>query len=422
MRDSLRGWHAKRRIAKVSAIHGVSLPISRPISGRPGRVLRPGSPTAAVSLMTPLSSLSNFFQRTGADVHLYHLGRTLSPLSLEELEAFETQQQPWSQPFKGQARLACVFRPAGIDDPLVWFLALPLDEEGRLSPPQRDAFLERLLTTLGQTALSVGRSDLLQAEAGKIDNLMQDNPLAFTPDDSLRAMLHARASIDCDRPASQYYEQAERYLAAQLPLDDWPSVGLQGIADGLTRRGEFTNELAEAMIERIGYLPDTPLRALALCLEQAPPAHPQLASPLTDSLEAELLDSLIRRGQTARELGDLETLCACLRAAAASPLPAAAEWLDMLLADESAASVDVLVAIAARGYAHLEDAERLPTFLVRLANCPQASFQALARDLALIPRLRLPVLMTLRNAEPDSALGLALASLTGRTVAPTQRH
>ncbi|MGS0466485.1 DUF3549 family protein [Cobetia marina] len=81
-----------------------------------------------------------------------------------------------------------------------------------------------------------------------------------------------------------------------------------------------------------------------------------------------------------------------------------------------------VVAIAARGYAHLEDAERLPTFLVRLANCPQASFQALARDLALIPRLRLPVLMTLRNAEPDSALGLALASLTGRTVAPTQRH
>ena len=377
-----------------------------------------------VSLMTPLSSLSNFFTRTGAELHLYHLGRTLAPLSLEQLEAFETEQQPWEQHFKGQARLACVFRPAGLDDPLVWFLALPLDEEGRLSPAQRDAFLERLITTLGQTALTVGRPDLQQAEAGKIDNLMQDNPLAFTPDDSLRAMLHARASLDCDRPASQYYELAEQYLTAQLPLDDWPSLGLQGIADVLTRRGELSSELAAAFVQRLADLPDTPLRAIALCLEQAPPAHAQLAGPLPQEYEAELLTALIARGQAARDLGDLETLCACLRAAGASPRPAAAEWIDALLADEGAVNVDVLVAIAARGYAHLEDAERLPAFLTRLASCPQANFAALARDLALIPRLRLPVLMTLRNASADSPLGQALAALTRQadTGNPAPRH
>ena len=362
--------------------------------------------------MIPLSSLSSFFTRTGAELHLYHLGRTLIPLSLEQLEAFETTQQPWEQPFKGQARLACVFRPSGIEDPLVWFLAMPLDEEGRLSPAQRDAFLERLITTLGQTALSVGRNNIQVAEAAKIDNLMQDNPLTFTPDDTLRAMLHARASLDCERPTSQHHALAEQYLGAKLPLDDWPSLGLQGIADVLTRRGTLEPLLAEALPARIAALPATPLRAIALCLEQAPPAHPHLTSALETAQDAALLEVLIQRGQNAREQGDLETLCACLRASSASPLPAASRWIDALLADDDAANVDVLVAIAARGYAHLEDAERLPVFLTRLASCPQASFGALARDLALIPRLRLPVLMTLRNANPDSALGRALSALT----------
>ncbi|WP_158773223.1 DUF3549 family protein [Cobetia sp. L2A1] len=361
--------------------------------------------------MTPLSSLSNFFTRTGAELHLYHLGRTLAPLSLEQLEAFETAQQPWEQPFKGQARLACVFRPTGVEDPLVWFLALPLDEEGRLSPAQRDAFLERLLTTLGQTALSVGRDNLQRVETAQIDNLMQDNPLAFTPDDTLRAMLHARASQDCERPTSQHHELAKQYLGARLPLEDWPSLGLQGIADVLTRRGTLEPSLAEALPARIAVLPATPLRAVSLCLEQAPPAHAQLTGTLGEVQEAALLEALIQRGQDAREQGDLETLCACLRAASASPLLAAAQWIDALLEDDDASSVDVLVAIAARGYAHLEDAERLPVFLTRLASCPHASFGALARDLALIPRLRLPVLMTLRNASPDSALGKALGAL-----------
>lgn len=377
-----------------------------------------------MSLMTPLSSLSNFFARTGAELHLYHLGRTLAPLSLEQLEAFEIEDHPWEQPFKGQARLACVFRPAGLEDPLVWFLALPLDEEGRLSPAQRDAFLERLITTLGQTALTVGREDLERGDASKIDNLMQDNPLAFTPDDTLRAMLHARASLDRDRPASQYHEQAEQYLGAQLALEEWSTLGLQGIADVLTRRGNLDDAIQSAMPARIEALPQIPLRAIALCLEQAPPAHAQLAGSMDADHEGALLEVLIKRGQAARDEGDLETLCACLRAAGASPLPAAATWIDQLLADDDAMNVDVLVAIAARGYAHLEDAERLPLFLTRLASCPQASFSALARDLALIPRLRLPVLMTLRNADPASALGLALKRLTQQASATesTPRH
>ena len=63
-------------------------------------------------------------------------------------------------------------------------------------------------------------------------------------------------------------------------------------------------------------------------------------------------------------------------------------------------------------------------FLTRLASCPQANFAALARDLALIPRLRLPVLMTLRNASADSPLGQALAALTrqAETGNPAPRH
>ena len=86
-----------------------------------------------------------------------------------------------------------------------------------------------------------------------------------------------------------------------------------------------------------------------------------------------------------------------------------ADWLaknPALLTDP-----DVLAAMAARGWSHLEDAQRLPRFLTRLADNPNANFTALVRDLALVPRLRLPVLMTLRQASADSAIGRRLAEL-----------
>ncbi|MCI0510666.1 uncharacterized protein DUF3549 [Chromohalobacter marismortui] len=342
--------------------------------------------------MQSITTLSEFFQRTGADVRLFDMGRRVAPFEFSRLTEFEAGSAPWPLPWNGQARMACAFR-LGSDiasEPLIWFLALPLDEQGMLVPGPRDAFLERLIETLGRTVDSVGRD-----EAPHIDNLMRDNPLAFTPELTQQAMLHAQAARDFAQSTSKHHALADAYLLDADASVNWQMLGLQGIADLIVRL-DSTQEARLA--ERIPALPVEVLKPLCYCME-----HCDLASACVPPLR--------ERAEQAARSGDLDTLCAVIRALGGSRDSRVGAWYDTLLDDPAACGPDVLAAMAARGWTHLEDAQRLPTFLNRLAENPQANFTALVRDLALVPRLRLPVLMTLRQANADSPIGQRLAEL-----------
>ncbi|QOR39510.1 DUF3549 family protein [Billgrantia diversa] len=340
--------------------------------------------------MQPIHTLHDFFVRTGAEVRLYHMGRRVEPCPLDALSRFEEGAIAWPFPWQGQARLGIVFRIGDLDDPLIWFLAMPLDEQGQLLPPMRDAFLQRLLVTLGR---NVDRVDHEARNDGEIENLMHDNPLAFTPSLAFQAMLHAYATRDTGKPASPHLEPVEAYLSGQQV--DWQFLGLQGLADFTVR---LDDEAARQLAARLPSLPDEVLNSLCYCLEHL---------AVSDTLGSALRE----RGEQAAAMGRLETLCACVRAVGGADETIAGAWFDDLLADPAACGPDLLAAIAGRGWEHLEDGERLPRFLERLAEQPQADFAGAARDLALIPRLRLPVLMTLRQAGQDSAIGQRLAGL-----------
>ena len=340
--------------------------------------------------MQPIHTLHDFFVRSGAEVRLYHLGRRVEPCEMATLAALEDDAAPWPAPWQGQARLGLVFRLGDMQDPLIWFLALPLDEQGRLDPASRDAFVQRLLETLGRSVESVGRED-----GQAVDNLMKDNPLAFTPSLPFQAMLHARASHDLGRPASQHLEPVEAYLSGQQPID-WQALGLQGLADFVVRMD--ADEQAR-LATRLPELPHEVLTSLCYCLEHV-------------AIGADLARALRDCGEAAARAGDIEAFSACVRAVAGAESELAGAWYDELLADDDACGPDLLAAIAARGWPLLEDGQRLPLYLERLASCEQADFMTAARDLALIPRLRLPVLMALREAPADSPIGRRLAALT----------
>ncbi|MGO2132064.1 MAG: DUF3549 family protein [Halomonas sp.] len=345
--------------------------------------------------MQPLNSLDDFFIRTGASVRLYHMGRRIETCKRSTLAALETAGEAWPQPWQGKARLALVFSIGDMTDPLIWFLALPLDEQGQLDPASRDAFLQRLLEVLGHNVHSLDRHG-----AKNVDNLMQNNPLAFTPSVPFQAVLHAMASRDLDLPASQHLESAEAYLEGHQPLD-WRALGLQGLADFAVRM-DASQSLRLA--DQLALLPSEVLTLLCYCLE-----HVAIDAPLSLSLRL--------RGEQAAMSGDIETLCACVRAISGAPDDIVGDWFDTLLAENQpesgsgAIGPDLLAAMAGRGWRVLEDAKRLPRFLSCLAEEPRADFIAVVRDLALIPRLRLPVLMTLKEAEPTSSIGRRLASL-----------
>ncbi|GHC19762.1 hypothetical protein GCM10008094_07330 [Aidingimonas halophila] len=282
--------------------------------------------------------------------------------------------------------MACVFRLGERQDPIIWFLALPVDEQGMLQPGPRDAFIHRLLETLGRS---------MEGASSDVDNLMSDNPLAFTPSLPMQAMLHARATLELDQPASQHHELAEAYLTGELSDQPWQALGLQGLADVITRMDDSESQ---ALAGRLHMLPVEVLRPLGDCLAHIP-------------IERALAQALRTRGDKAAQEGDIETFCACVRAIAQGPTDITGQWYDALLQDPAACGPDLFAAMAARGWEQLEDGDRLPLFLTRLAEHPKADFSALAKDLAMIPRLRLPVLMCLRHADPDSPIGKRLAQL-----------
>ncbi|WP_249977671.1 DUF3549 family protein [Vreelandella olivaria] len=344
--------------------------------------------------MQPIQTLDEFFTRSGAEVSLYHMGRRVTPCRRETLRAFENGELAWPEPWQGHAKVAIVFRLGDMPEPAIWFLALPLDELGMLSPAQRDGFINRLLETLGRNVANLGTNELGRQETTDVDHLMKDNPLAFTPDITFQAMLNAQATHALGLPASQHLEPVEAYLSGQQVID-WQALGLQGIADYTVR---LDQSVADTLAPRISTLPTSVIHSLCYCLEHQPLAEP-------------VLSAIRERGEQAASAGDLETLCACIRAVGSTLTPEVGDWYTSLLKDSAACGPDVLAAIAGRGWSLLEDAERLPLFLQRLAEDKRTQFTAVIRDIALIPRLRLPVMIALRDAPAGSAIQQRMANV-----------
>ncbi|RUR29972.1 DUF3549 family protein [Vreelandella andesensis] len=344
--------------------------------------------------MQPIQTLDEFFTRSGADVSLHHMGRRVVACSRETLRAFESGEIAWPEPWQQQARLGIVFRMGDMPEPAIWFLALPLDEQGMLSPAQRDGFINRLLETLGRNVAQIESKPLKQQETTDVDHLMKDNPLAFSPDITFQAMLNAQATYALELAASQHLEPVEAYLTGQQTFD-WQALGLQGIADYVVR---LDLPISEALAMRLPRLPINVVHSLCYCLEHRP-----LAEPLVNALRA--------RGEQAASDADIETLCACVRAVGSTSSTGVGEWYSSLLSDSAACGPDIIAAIAGRGWLLLEDAERLPLFLQRLAEDRRTNFNAVVRDLALIPRLRLPIMLALRDAPTDSAIQQRLSAL-----------
>lgn len=339
--------------------------------------------------MQPIQTIDEFFTRSGAEVSLYHMGRRVSACTRDTLASFELGHTAWPEPWQGQARIAAVFRLGDMPEPAIWFLALPLDEQGLLSPAQRDGFLNRLIETLGKNVAQAGQN------VKDADHLMKDNPLAFTPNVTFQAMLNAYATLERGLPASQHFEPVDAYLSGQMDID-WQALGLQGIADYTVR---LDDTQAEALASCLATLPTSVVHSLCYCLEHQP-------------LPVSMILALREIGEQAANNGDMETLCSCIRAVGSTSHPAVGDWYSSLLDDKHACGPDVLAAIAGRGWLLLEDAYRLPLFLNRLSEDERTSFAAVVRDIALIPRLRLPVMMALRDAPAGSAIQRRLAAMT----------
>lgn len=331
--------------------------------------------------MTEITTLSQFLKTANTQFQVYDMGRRVQNIDMMAFHQIEALMSPYPSPLQGHAQFAIVFWDAS-QHHYIWFIKLPLDERGLLSPAPRTQFIKMILEALGR--------DPTQALTEQQQQQLANHPFNFKPSQEKLAIFNALVRKQLGQKASPQYEFAYQYLSGQVKPENWQQLGLQGIADICVRAKEldhlthinagFENAPTEVKI------------ALCQCLEHL---------TIDDNLAQKILERLIA--------AQLNEKTFYLRALASHPRLARQAILH--LDDSGAMSTDMLITIAARNWSALKDDQTRSIYLEALAKQDQHFFNQIFADIVAIPTIRSQVLAELRNPNRSPALSGAIGGL-----------
>lgn len=334
--------------------------------------------------------LIDLLQHQDNRLRIYDMGRRISKLSNDTFARIETAEIPYPMPFLQQAWIGLlIWNPTARNQNLIWFLKLPLDEQGFLVQAARDDIVNRLLQQV--------------IHPDTEEDALKDNPFSFTPDPEKMACFHALASRALKTPASRYYEEVQQYLAGQYPEAHWTHLGLQGLADYVMRLDQGEN--TQSLCQNLAQLPDPLLMTLARMLEHCQPDY-RLQRALS-----QLLTQRLKQPETAPEL-----IAALLRGLSnAVDSSGRDQVIDQLLDSPLALEAEVIAALATRCHTSLEQPERLKRFLECLAagKAGQQGFSRILSDLMFLPSMRSQILMAFRDPQRSESLSQAIGAMFG---------
>lgn len=335
------------------------------------------------------TTITEFLQSMGVASRFFDCGRRIEEIPAKVMLDFENSQQPYPAPYLQHAWMALLlWDPETANTPLLWFLKLPLDEQAKLVPAARDAFLKQLL-------LSVGHNLQALADGDKVRGILDNNPYTFTPSPERQACMHAKAKQLLQLEPSQHYAPTCAYLAGDL--NRWQHLAVQGLADIAVRWPQHQ----QVLIAALPALPETPLLSLCQCLE-----NEALSGLLTKALSQRLIQE--REHTSSNDA----MVAALIRAMSASQADALRQkTLQSLLAETTPLSIEVLAAIATRCHRDLHNPLLCLPFLEQLARQPQATFNRVLADLLFLPELRGHILSCFRLSERSDELAMAIGGL-----------
>jgi len=334
------------------------------------------------------TTLLEFLQATGARVRIYDLGRRIVSIPRNQF----LTELPYPQPLQNHAWFGLSMLDTCVsDEPVIWFLRLPLDEQGKLVQASRDYFIHRLLEVA------------VEKQAGKQTKIdaFEDNPYIFKPKEDKMAVFHAKLAHDLGRPPSRYYKYAVDYFSGKPGWEQWGFVGYQGIADLAARADDTVT--SNLLVQAVPRLPRSPLAALCHCLENEPLALP-LSQALLDRLTAEL--------STAET--NLVIITALVRGLSQSVSQTTKEQMfRLVMGCPFATHIELLAAIPGRAWELLRQPEHVKHYLEALADSAagQDAFNHCLADLLAIPGLRSPLLHGMRDPDRSNKLATAFGAM-----------
>lgn len=339
-----------------------------------------------------MNTLTDFLEQSQCQFRIYDLGRKVTKISNQEFTKVAETTIPYPYPIQQHAFIAITFWQVKKQqqEHFIWFLKMPLDEQGLLKITAQTSFIKMVVEAMG--------NDLTVDISKEQQDSLANNPFIFKPNAEKLAIFNAAMNSAFIRPPSTFYPDAQAYFSGKSTWDTWQTLGIQGIAD-LAARLDHDNNQAN-LIAALPQLPQQPLQSLAVCLEHQNTINTDLATAIAKQANIEL--------QADRQ----DTAILLLRALSSAPaIGITKQLLEQQFGSTLVYNAHWYVSIAGRLWALLEDETLLNRFLESLANHQASLFPQLFSDLVAIPLLRDKMLKQLRLTVRSPALSKAIGEL-----------
>ena len=308
-------------------------------------------------------------------------------MTAQQFLDYETQQAHPQNPRLQHAWFGLLFWNKQLSDQhYIWFVKLPLDEQGLIVAATRNHFLQIIVDALGQ------QLEHAEQKGGQLP----ENPYTFTPAQHQLADFNAMCRNLLGLGDSEHAAAALRYLSAPH-TQDWQKVPLQGLADVAASVSD--NKVMDIVQRELSnYAPDVQVALLTSFENQ----------PLPKSVEISIQTLLINNPTHA------PLWIAGLRSLSMSKNTPLLDWVfDNALRTSLSQHPDVLIVIGGRLWRLLDNEKHLRLFIEQVAALDEHHqlFAPVFSDLVQIPSLRNAMLGMLRWPEKSKRLTKAVGDL-----------
>lgn len=334
--------------------------------------------------MSYINTISEFLLQAGTDYRIFDLGRAIRPISSQDFLDIELTKIPAPYPRQQHAWFGIVFfNPTLNQSHYIWFVKLPLDEQGLLISAATNQFLQIVVEALGEQL----------EKTQKIKDGLPENPYTFTPPPQQLADFNSISRNILNLPLSKHYNDVINYLR-NPETENWQSLPLQGIAD-------VASTIEQKEIK-------------TLFLQNFMQLELQVQIAFCRSFENHIIDLEIAQllltwyQEQPHKQDRLSNLIRGLCQATNTPL---IQTLLFEVLQSPAVSNDLLILIAARHWQQLNNKTLMKHYIDCLCQAEQGLFIGLFSDLVQVPSLRNTMMEVLRWPDKRPELTEAIAQL-----------
>lgn len=345
-----------------------------------------------------INSISEFLLHAGTEYKVFDIGRRLTIIDNQSFLDIESGNAYAPLPRQQHAWFGIVFwNKQSSTEHYIWFVKLPIDEQGLVVTAARNHFLDIIVDALGQSIIE----DTEKAQT------LPDNPYSFVPNQALLAQFNALVKHTLSQPLSDEAKQVEAYIQAPQ-LVDWQQLSMQSVADFAFSLPTHSHQyrLEEAFVNNVSLYSDVFLNTFMEMLEYVPLSKPVETFVLQRFFQKAHFDDINLAALRALSCNEFNKQLHC--------------ELKSILSKDISTRLDVLSVIAARHYEQMDN-ELLTLFLTQAAKADEseghagALFSGFFSDLVQVPKLRRQVLTLLRSHDRPAVLAKAFNQLFAQT-------